>query len=71
MTSSDQPLMTIVIPAYNEAHRLPQTLTRVMDFVASRSETLDIIVVNNNSRDNTHPVAEAIAKDVSFLLVLD
>jgi len=70
MTSSD-PLMTVVIPAYNEAHRLPQTLTRVMDFVASRPETLDIIVVNNNSRDNTHQVAAAIAKDVSFLQVLD
>ena len=70
MTSSDA-LMTIVIPAYNEAHRLPQTLTRVMDFVASRPETLDIIVVNNNSRDNTHQVAAAIARDVSFLQVLD
>ncbi|MBN1246033.1 MAG: glycosyltransferase family 2 protein [Anaerolineae bacterium] len=65
------PLMTIVIPAYNEAHRLPETLARVRDFVTSRPETLDAIVVNNNSRDNTRQVAQDFAETVEFLTVLD
>lgn len=65
------PLMTIVIPAYNEAHRLPETLARVSSFVTSREEHLDVIVVNNNSRDNTRQIAEDVAKSVGFMMVLD
>lgn len=65
------PLMTIVIPAYNEAHRLPETLTRVTNFVTSRPEVLDVIVVNNNSRDNTRQVAEDFTRTVPFMTVLD
>lgn len=65
------PLMTIVIPAYNEAHRLPETLARVADFVRSRDEKLDVIVVNNNSRDDTGAVARAFAETVNFVSVLD
>ncbi len=56
-----EPLMTIVIPAYNEAHRLPITLPRVWDFITSRDETLDMIIVDNNSRDDTGAVARAFA----------
>jgi dolichyl-phosphate beta-glucosyltransferase len=64
-------LMTIIIPAYNEAHRLPQTLTRVVTFIRSRPETLDVIVVNNNSRDATRAVAEAFALEHPCVQVLD
>jgi dolichyl-phosphate beta-glucosyltransferase len=67
----DIPLMTIIIPAYNEAHRLPQTLTRVVEFIHSRSETLDVIVVNNNSRDETGEVAAAFAQEHPCVQVLD
>ncbi len=64
------PLMTIIIPAYNEAHRLPQTLTRVVAFIRSRPEALDVIVVNNNSRDGTGDVAEAFAREHACVQVL-
>jgi dolichyl-phosphate beta-glucosyltransferase len=64
-------LMTIIIPAYNEAHRLPHTLTRVVAFIQSRPEALDVIVVNNNSRDETHEVAAAFARDYPYVQVID
>ena len=67
----NQPLMTIVMPAYNEAHRLPITLPRVIDFITSRPEPLDVIVVNNNSRDETRTVAERIAAEHRFVHVID
>jgi glycosyltransferase involved in cell wall biosynthesis len=67
----NEALMTIVIPAYNEANRLPQTLTRVVDFVNARSEPLDVIVVNNNSRDDTGKIAQDFADAHAFLTVLD
>jgi glycosyltransferase involved in cell wall biosynthesis len=63
--------MTIVIPAYNEADRLPQTLTRVIDFVNMRPEPLDVIVVNNNSRDDTGEIARRFADAHACLKVLD
>ena len=68
---NDKSLMTIIIPAYNEASRLPQTLTRVLAFVESRPEKLDVIVVNNNSRDETREIADGFARKCSFLQVLD
>ncbi len=64
-------LMTVVIPAWNEAHRLPTTLNRVISFVESRPETLDVIVVNNNSSDNTYEVAADFAKSYPYIQVLD
>ncbi|MGC9356305.1 MAG: dolichyl-phosphate beta-glucosyltransferase [Anaerolineae bacterium] len=69
--TNDVPLMTIVIPAYNEAHRLPQTLTRVMDFVKARPERLDVIVVNNNSRDETGEIARRHAANYPRLQIID
>ncbi len=68
---NDAPLMTIIIPAYNEAHRLPQTLDRVARFVRATPEALDVIVVNNNSRDTTREVADSFARDNPFVRVLD
>lgn len=67
----DTPLMTIIIPAYNEAHRLPDTLTRVISFVNSRPEKLAVLVVNNNSRDQTRAVAETFAREHVCLEVID
>ncbi len=64
-------LMTIIIPAYNEAHRLPQTLPRVMNFVATCTETLDVLVVNNNSQDHTGAVARELAALYPRLRVLE
>jgi dolichyl-phosphate beta-glucosyltransferase len=63
--------MTIIIPAYNEAHRLPRTLTRVMDFVKARPERLDVIVVNNNSRDATGEIARRYAAEYPGLRTID
>lgn len=64
-------LMTVIIPAYNEAHRLPQTLARVLTFVEARPEKLDVIVINNNSRDTTRQVADEFARGTDLLHVLD
>jgi glycosyltransferase involved in cell wall biosynthesis len=64
-------LMTVVIPAWNEAHRLPVTLNRVVTFIESRPETLDVIIVNNNSSDNTYEVAADFAETYPYVQVLD
>lgn len=67
----NSPLMTIIIPAYNEAHRLPQTLSRVMAFLTTCEQPLDLIVVNNNSQDDTGEVARNFADHHPQLRVLE
>ncbi len=52
--------ISIVIPAYNEAKRLPATLARVRDYLDSSGwEFSEIVVVDDGSRDDTAAAAEA------------
>ncbi|MCX6996055.1 MAG: glycosyltransferase family 2 protein [Kiritimatiellaeota bacterium] len=53
----------MVIPAYNEEARLPQTLARVCAYLAqARPEPGEVLVVDDGSRDGTVRVAEAFAQ---------
>lgn len=46
--------LSIVIPAYNEEHRLPPTLVKALDFLCTHYQGLfEIIVVDDGSKDNT------------------
>jgi dolichyl-phosphate beta-glucosyltransferase len=55
------PQFSIVIPAYNEAGRIPRTLEAVTACVRSRGWSAEIIVVNDGSRDATAEVVRAFA----------
>jgi glycosyltransferase involved in cell wall biosynthesis len=53
------PEFSIIIPAYNEERRLPQTLERIAAYVhISRRET-EILVVDDGSTDRTAAIAES------------
>ncbi|MGA2220807.1 MAG: glycosyltransferase family 2 protein [Verrucomicrobiia bacterium] len=51
----------VVIPAYNEEQNLPSLLPHIAKVVAKTNRELQIIVVNDGSRDNTRSVAEDLA----------
>lgn len=51
--------LSVVIPAYNEAARLPKTLTATKAYLDSRPEAAEIIVVDDGSRDGTAELALA------------
>jgi glycosyltransferase involved in cell wall biosynthesis len=53
------PLLSVVIPAYNEAQRLPPTLERVRAYLDGRGRPYEILVVDDGSSDDT--VARALA----------
>ena len=61
----DRSLVSVIIPAFNEAAMLPSTLTRVCDYMGSLEAQYrwEIIVVNDGSGDRTAEVAEQFAKD--------
>lgn len=57
-----QPLLSIIIPAYNEEHRLPVALEKVLNFLQSQTYRSEILVVENGSRDRTAEIAQEYAE---------
>lgn len=57
-----KPFLSIIIPAYNEGNRLPETLQAVEQFILQQSFTSEVIVVENGSRDNTYQIAAEFAR---------
>lgn len=50
-------MLSIIIPAYNEARRLPHTLDRVLAYLEQSGTVAEIIVVDDGSTDTTLRVA--------------
>ena len=61
------PFLSIIIPAHNEERRLPQTLEQVVAFVKKQTYTVEVLVVENGSRDQTLQVAEDFATRYPFI----
>lgn len=49
--------MTIVVPAYNEAARLPRTLAQIDTFIVNANLTAELLVVDDGSSDDTCRIA--------------
>ncbi len=64
------PYLSIIIPAHNEARRLPGTLTQVFDFLQQQPYQAEVIVVENASSDDTLRVAQDFAHDCPQCRVL-
>ncbi len=55
--------LSIIVPAYNEQVRLPDTLRRISGYMAQGDwRFYEIVVVDDGSSDNTAGVAEEIAR---------
>jgi len=61
------PTLSVVIPAYNEARRLPATLARVHEHLAVRGVAHEILVVDDGSADATADLARAAGDPVRVL----
>ena len=62
-----EPSITIVIPAYNEAERLPPTLAKLAAFLATQPLRAEILVVDDGSKDATCEVVEAAMRSMPTL----
>lgn len=56
-TLCDGKILTIAVPAYNAAHFLPRTLGSFMNLSEKYRKMLEVIIVNDGSKDNTADVA--------------
>lgn len=62
--------LSVVIPAFNEAHRLPRTLTEILGLLAPAGREFEIIVVDDGSTDTTSEVAKRFTEIDSRVSVL-
>ena len=51
------PHLSVVVPAYNEAQRIGSTLARIREYFEAQSYPVELIVVDDGSRDDTVAVA--------------
>jgi dolichyl-phosphate beta-glucosyltransferase len=64
------PLISLIIPAYNEENRLPRALEQVFTFLEKQSFPFEVVVVENGSTDRTLEIANAFAAGRPNLLVI-
>lgn len=62
VTETNKPLVSVVIPAYNEQRRLPQTLEGVATYFGSQTYPSEILIVDDGSTDNTTRIVEEFAR---------
>jgi glycosyltransferase involved in cell wall biosynthesis len=62
--------LSIVIPSYNEELRLPATLERIAEYLATIALHTEVVVVDDGSRDRTAAVAESFRSKLPGLRVL-
>src|SRR5579884_1963693 len=72
ITQSKQPSLSIIIPTYNEARRLPQSLHIIAAFLRERgwNEQTEVIVVDDGSNDSTLPAVRVMQTHWPQLMVL-
>ncbi|NLE51851.1 MAG: glycosyltransferase family 2 protein [Chloroflexi bacterium] len=57
----------MIIPAYNEEARLPESLSLIAAFAQSQPYPVEVVVVDNNSSDRTHAIVEEFADEVPYV----
>jgi glycosyltransferase involved in cell wall biosynthesis len=57
-----EPTVTLVVPAYNEARRLPDTLAGWIGYLDQQPYDAELIVVDDGSRDDTAQVVRTYAQ---------
>lgn len=68
---TDRPHLSLVIPAFNEARRLPATMRRIADFGDGFGCTTEVLVVVERSTDGTLSLARDAARGHACFDVVD
>jgi len=71
MNQSQNPDLSIVIPAFNEQERIGKTLDEIAGYLRKKNFTAEIIVVSDGSRDRTAEVVRARAAQVPGLALVE
>lgn len=61
--------LSVVIPAYNESESIVETLQKLFAKLSEHKIPHEIVVVNDNSKDNTLQVLEHLQKEINTLVI--
>mgnify|MGYP001115230533 CR=1 FL=1 len=64
-----RPFLSIIIPAHNEAERLPPSLEKIDSFLRTQDYTAEVLVVENGSTDDTLAVANRFSERMPNLRI--
>jgi dolichyl-phosphate beta-glucosyltransferase len=64
---TSEPLASFIIPAYNEESRMPASLESITTFLRVFPEPIEVIVVDDGSRDATVSIVEQFARNHPFV----
>lgn len=64
------PELSLVIPAYNEEARLPETLERIAAYLKNSGQEAEVLVVDDGSKDRTAAVAASFRDKIPGLRVV-
>lgn len=63
--------LSVIIPAYNEEKRIAATLNSVDAYLSKQSYNYEILVVDNNSNDNTRKVVKDLTEKIKGLKLFE
>jgi len=63
--------LSVVVPAYNEAKRLPRTLKRFNEYLGATGFKYEILVVLDGPSDNTREVLHELLCEIPHMKVID
>jgi glycosyltransferase involved in cell wall biosynthesis len=63
--------LSVIIPAYNEAKRIAETLLDVDRYLSQQKYSYEIIVVSDGSKDNTAEIVEKTKQLVKNLILIN
>ena len=62
--------LSIIIPAFNEESRLPETLTKIAAYIKDSGRETEILLVDDGSTDRTAAVAESMRAQLPNLRII-
>ena len=68
--SPSSPELSIIIPAFNEELRIPATLERIAAYLRGSRRDVEVLVVDDGSKDRTAAVAESFRGKIPTLRVV-
>ena len=65
-----KPFLSIIIPAFNEATRIPDTLRKINAYLLKQDFASEIVVIENGSTDGTYQIVNEMQAEINCLTVL-
>ncbi len=62
--------LSVIVPAYNEEHRLADSLRRIVGYLGKQEYTSEVIVIDDGSEDGTAQVVEEMMTELPILSLI-